>query len=186
MDPKQVRMAANMMKNMNNSDIDNLKNMAQNKSFVPPVNPIPNQPEANATANNSSSSFPKIEKFKNQGNEFFKQGSFQEASNNYLEAILEVDEARCEATSEIRKSELQRLEITCRLNYANAKSKLGEFETVISEASQVIKLDENNGKAYFRLGQAYFKLDKLTKAAESLREALNYLKGDQTGFHKTK
>ena len=77
MDPKQVRMAANMMKNMNNSDIDNLKNMAQNKSFVPPVNPIPNQPEANATANNSSSSFPKIEKFKNQGNEFFKQGSFQ-------------------------------------------------------------------------------------------------------------
>ena len=42
----------------------------------------------------------------------------------YFEAILEIEELELKNFIAINKKEIEALEISCRLNYANAKSKI--------------------------------------------------------------
>ena len=99
-----------------------------------------------------TSKYPKIEKFKNDGNDAFKKGKHDEASSLYFEvffyllkniyysyqAILEIEELRMKIPLESK--ELDQLEVSCRLNYANVKSKLDDYKIVLDQAKQVIYL----------------------------------------------
>lgn len=49
--------------------------------------------------------------------------------------------------------ELIALEIQCRSNYCNVKSKQNDFDTVRLQALKILEIEENE-KAYFRLAQA--------------------------------
>jgi hypothetical protein len=63
---------------------------------------------------------------------------------------LEIEEIKM---STKMNDELKNLEISCRLNYATTKSKLNDFEIVLSQAQEVLKYGDN-GKAFYRLGLA--------------------------------
>ena len=48
------------------------------------------------------------------------------------------------------------MEISCRLNLALAKEKLGEFDVVIDQCERILDYESKNGKACFRIGQAMY------------------------------
>ena len=54
--------------------------------------------------------------------------------------------------SKEKLTELEKLEISCRLNYANVKAKENDFDLVRTHAQEVLKIEPNNGKGNFRLG----------------------------------
>lgn len=188
------------MRNMNDNDLANIQRMAQNFQ-----GPMPNpysaqtqpQPKLNPSTSNSKESnpikiesdksrFPKIEAIKAKGNDFFKQGKFREAANSYLEvlfikkAILDIEENKS-IKNLMEDKDLKSLEIVCRLNYANAKSKLEDHEVSISQCQMVLKL-EDNFKAYFRLGHSYYYMKKLALSLENLEKAKKMMPNDQLGF----
>lgn len=80
------------------------------------------------------------------------------------------------------RKEFQALETSCRLNYCNVKAKLNDYHTVKIQAMLVLQKEEN-GKAYFRLGQAYNYLGDLDLAYESLEKAVDMLPADNTGMN---
>ena len=94
------------------------------------------------------------------------------ASLTTLQALLEIEEISAKNTG-FPKAELQKLEISCRLNYANAKSKIADYDIAIIQAKEVLKIEENK-KAYFRLGHAYFNLKKWERAVLNLKKALTF------------
>jgi len=108
----------------------------------------PFMPTQSQTATSSApSSYPEIEKLKNKGNEHFKKGEYDAASASYLEvsnlttfiinkAIIEIEDIRSKNRN-LRDEGLDNLEISCRLNYANAKAKLSDFEAVLTHAKAV-------------------------------------------------
>jgi len=61
---------------------------------------------------------------------------------------LEIQEERLNNT---KCKSLDDLEVSCRLNYANVKTKKNDFETSLSQAEQVLKIRED-GRAYYRIG----------------------------------
>ena len=81
--------------------------------------------------------------------------------------------------SKIADDELDNLEISCRLNYANVNAKEDDFDVVLTQAQEVLKIKEN-GKAYFRLGQAQMHFKKYEEALNNLEKAVNLLPQDDT------
>eukprot|EP01016_Furgasonia_blochmanni_P005760 TRINITY_DN12267_c0_g2_i2.p1 TRINITY_DN12267_c0_g2~~TRINITY_DN12267_c0_g2_i2.p1 ORF type:complete len:643 (-),score=139.41 TRINITY_DN12267_c0_g2_i2:945-2873(-) len=189
--PDLLRNSAGMMSNMSDNDFERMKNMA------PPPGGIPNPATyaSSSTPTTSSSAprtptastsesatanivFPKIENLKTKGNDQFKKGDYEKASSMYFEAIMECEEERTK-NNKNKKADLDKLEVACRLNYANAKAKLNDFEIVMLQAKEVLKLEEN-GKAYFRLGQAMYKMGKPEAGLINLEKAVQILKEDNT------
>jgi tetratricopeptide (TPR) repeat protein len=185
MSPEMFRTSANMMKNMDPNQINQMKDMASkmNPNSVPGFG-APTQPQAQSTAapkletQKSSGQFSKIEKLKGEGNDFFKQQQYDDASSKYFEAIIEIEEIK--ARGNVKNAELDELEISCRLNYCNVKSKVDEYGTVLSQAKEVLKLQPENGKGLFRQGQAYFHLKKYQLAIDYLSKAAPKLPTDKT------
>jgi tetratricopeptide (TPR) repeat protein len=205
--PELLKTSANMMKNMDPQELERMKNLAG--SFNPSAapfngsNPYVNAStpsykgstpsdsnrvftNSNTTANTTStSSFPKIETLKKKGNDLFSQGKYEEAGTVYFESILDIEEIRSGEGWEnggkgIRWEELKTLEIACRLNYAISKSKVGEWDVVLTQGKEVLKLGEN-GKARFRVGQALHYLGKNDSALSYLEKARELLPNDPTG-----
>ncbi|KAL2480804.1 Peptidyl-prolyl cis-trans isomerase FKBP65 [Abeliophyllum distichum] len=95
------------------------------------------------------------ERRKHEGNMLFKTGKFQLASKN--------DEEKLQANS---------LRMSCYLNNAACKLKLGEYLEVSSLCTKVLELDSLNVKALFRRSQAYMSTSDLEKAEEDIKRAL--------------
>jgi hypothetical protein len=55
------------------------------------------------------------------------------------QAIIEIEEIRCK-NKKLRDDELDTLEISCRLNYANVKAKVEDYDSVLSQAKKVISI----------------------------------------------
>ena len=127
----------------------------------------------------------------------FSQGKYEEAGTVYFEAILEIEELKAgegweeegrrrkeEGRKRVedggRNDELKALEVACRLNYAVSKSKLGEWDVVLTQGKEVLKLGEN-GKARFRVGQALSHLGKNEAAMGYLEKARELMSNDPIG-----
>jgi len=186
MTPEMFRSSASMMKNMDPAQLNQMKDMAtkmgpnlgQSASAPSNSSASTQKIENKSTTSQVSSQYPKIEKLKTDGNDAFKQGKYDQASASYFEAILDIEELRMK--KDFKSEELDLLEISCRLNYSNVKAKLNDFEIVLSQAKQVLKIQSNNGKGLFRLGQAYYHLKKYELALSNLQESAKILKDDET------
>lgn len=97
-----------------------------------------------------------------------------------LQAIIEIEEIRS-GRGNAQDEELDTLEVSCRLNYANVKAKEDEYDVVLTQAKAVLKVKEN-GKAYFRLGQALYHFKKYEEALKNLETAVSLLPSDDTGI----
>ena len=73
-----------------------------------------------------------------------------------------------------------KLETSCRLNYATTKAKLNEFNVVMDQAHEILRGGEN-GKAYYRLGQAYHHFKKYDRSLKNLEKAVKMLPDDVIG-----
>jgi len=193
MDPQMLRNNAGMMKNMNESQFSQMKDTAKNfkpgqfggPGAGPSATPTASTTNTSTTsstptsqATTSTSRYAHIEKLKNKGNDLFKKASYSEAATAYFEAIIEIEEIRSGKRNS-QDDELDNLEVSCRLNYANVKAKEDEFDVVLTQAKAVLKVKEN-GKAYFRLGQALHHFKKYEEALKNLETAVSPLPGDET------
>ncbi|KAH6828767.1 hypothetical protein C2S53_020224 [Perilla frutescens var. hirtella] len=93
---------------------------------------------------------------KNEGNTHFKNEKFQLASNNHQE-----------------KLEANSLRLSCYLNTAACKLKLGDYKDASRICTKVLELDSYNVKALFRRSQAYIRTCDLEKAEADINRALS-------------
>jgi tetratricopeptide (TPR) repeat protein len=195
MTPEMMRMSAQMMSGMDQSQFNQYKNMAGNMPFPGADGGFPGggTPTAGSTSQStpsfnksqsaaapetqkSSSNFSKIEGLKTKGNDYFKNGDMDSAGSAYFEAILEIEELRIK-NPKFDSTELTTLEVSCRLNYTTVKSKTSEWDICMEQAQKALKHGEN-GKALFRLGQAQYHQGKKKDAVGNLRRASQLLTTD--------
>ncbi|KAI9120830.1 hypothetical protein K1719_007863 [Acacia pycnantha] len=110
------------------------------------------------------------ERKKHDGNLLFKAEKFRRASNKYEKAIkcIEFDHS----FSDDEKSQANALRISCYLNNAACKLKLGEYAEASKLCTQVLEQDPLNVKALYRRCQAYLKTSDLEKAEADIKRAL--------------
>ncbi|GIQ84499.1 hypothetical protein KIPB_005998 [Kipferlia bialata] len=100
------------------------------------------------------------DKLKAQGNQAFKNGSFEKAKNLFSDAI-----ALCPSTpghSHIYYA-----------NRAAVHSKLGAWESVVSDAKKATELDPSYAKAYHRLGLGLLKTGDVKGAVRACEKAVS-------------
>ncbi|EAR89195.1 tetratricopeptide repeat protein (macronuclear) [Tetrahymena thermophila SB210] len=196
--PEMMRMASSMFSGMDESQKKNMMNMAQNmdqnqfsqaqqqfKKQQPTTaqpssssRPEPKKNQSTPSPPVDNSLYPQINQLKNKGNEKFKQQNYDEAAQFYLEAIISIDEERMKKLNTMQEMELKEIEINCRNNYCSVKAKQNDYLNMLTQAQAVLKLDPNNIKAKFRLGQSYYGLKKYERALELLTEAKNQSPSD--------
>ena len=177
MDPSFFRQMCKNMSQMDDSQLNNMKNMAQSNFNMNNNNnynnnnytTITNNSNTNSSTNNKTEGtiVGQVTKIKEQGNILFKQDKYDDAIKKYYEAIEEI---KTSTDKDKYKNELSELEKQCRLNIANCKLKTKDYEGVINECSIVL---ENNKcfKAYYRMGLALFYKKKYDKAFRYLDNA---------------
>jgi tetratricopeptide (TPR) repeat protein len=195
MSPQTFRQMAGQFKNMDESELERMKNMAPN---TPPMGFPTNQtvyPANNNNTTNKTDAKPqktnlstsandtnfsnggtqpksiveKLEKIKIEGNNFFRQGKYKEASEKYYEILNEMEYISNSDKTNYDK-QLEEMEIVCRLNIANTKIKQEDYDLVIHECLKVLKKSENY-KAHYRAGVAFFKKGSHLKAYHHLTKA---------------
>ncbi|KAK1365961.1 peptidyl-prolyl cis-trans isomerase FKBP65 [Heracleum sosnowskyi] len=107
---------------------------------------------------------------KEEGNVLFKVGKFWRASRKYEKASKYVEYDHSFSADE--KCQANALQISCHLNNAACKLKLGEYVEASRLCTKVLDLDESNVKALFRRSQAYLKTSELEKANDDIKRAL--------------
>ncbi|XP_059428085.1 70 kDa peptidyl-prolyl isomerase-like isoform X2 [Corylus avellana] len=110
------------------------------------------------------------ERNKNDGNVLFKAGKILSASRKYEKAAkyVEFDHSFTDAEKSIANA----VWLSCNLNRAACKLKLGEFLEASGLCTKVIEHDPLNVKALYRRSQAYLKISELEKAEADIKAAL--------------
>lgn len=99
--------------------------------------------DSSQDANTSELPLQQAQRFKNEGNAFFKKGKYDEAINMYNKAI--------ETCPEDNKTDLA----TFYQNRAAAYEQLKKWSSVIVDCSRALNLNERYEKALYRRGKAY-------------------------------
>ena len=158
-DPKLLRSASSSMANMDESTLDNMKNMAGNRMSSQAPAPTLNPPA------------PKALQLKNEGNEFFKAGKIGDAKKKYSEGIEEIDKLPLDIGN-------KDLEVTLRMNLCACLVKEEDFDAVIEQCKKSLLLGENP-KPFYRYGQALYKIGNPTKAIDYLEKAIQLSPSDE-------
>ncbi|KAL2320604.1 hypothetical protein Fmac_029573 [Flemingia macrophylla] len=110
------------------------------------------------------------ERKKHDGNLLFKAENFRRASKKYEKAVkyTEFDHS----FSEDEKRHANTLRLSCNLNNAACKLKLGEYIEASRLCTKVLEQDPSNIKALYRRCQAYLKTSDLEKAEADIKRAL--------------
>ena len=98
----------------------------------------------------------RIADLKSRGNLKFRAQKFDEASQLYLETILEIEDMDRSHLNTKEKNEMKTLEVSSRLNYCTSKSKIHDWEVILHQTREVLKIEPENCKAKFKLGQALY------------------------------
>lgn len=106
---------------------------------------------------------------KEKGNESFKKKQLTEAIAAYREGLCFLEHS--DQWTEQQQTQKNSVEVSLRLNLSNCYLKTGEFAQAIDEASQAIKLDEGNSKAWYRRGVSRAAFGLLEEARSDLASA---------------
>lgn len=115
---------------------------------------------------------------RNEGNEAFKQGNYQEALAKYSLALSFVDEDLMIQLQGFHYDQASAERIPALLNVAACHLKQENYQAAIAAASQVLAEDPGNGKARFRRGVAKRALGQTEAAIEDLMAARKAAPGD--------
>ncbi|KAE9599730.1 hypothetical protein Lal_00045764 [Lupinus albus] len=110
------------------------------------------------------------ERKKHDGNLLFKTENYSSACKKYEQAIrcIEFDHS----FSDDEKRRANTLRLSCNLNKAACKLKLGEYSEASRLCTKVLEKDPLNVKALYRRCQAYLKTSDLEKAEADIKRAL--------------
>lgn len=112
------------------------------------------------------------EKFKDKGNEYFKEGKYAEAIDEYTKAVdLKVEGPKAAVFL---------------TNRAFANMKLENYGLAIEDADNAIKINPHFVKAYYRKGSAYVALAKYEPAYKTFRQAAQLAPTDSDVQEKLK
>ncbi len=108
------------------------------------------------------------------GNGFFKSSEYAKANERYGVALELLERADNEAADDDddAATAIKDAAVKCRLNSAACLLKLQGYTAASAQASAVIRLDPENAKAHFRLGQALAAIGDLPNAQQSLTDAI--------------
>lgn len=112
---------------------------------------------------------------KAEGTTLFKAGSYAEAADAYRGAadyLHEVDELLGEAEEDAQKAkEALALEVTCELNAAQCRLKLGEPRLALEACNRALELEADNVKALYRRASAHRQLQAFADAKSDIVKA---------------
>eukprot|EP00794_Sanderia_malayensis_P012987 gene12986-14325_t len=104
------------------------------------------------------------------GNSFFVDGKLQEAFENYsagiklLIPVFDPEEAQLDTANSLKTS--------LYLNIAACQLKLKQYDYVICNCTKVLKIDQDNVKAFYRRAIAFTELNRLEDAQVDIRTGL--------------
>ncbi|CCD24188.1 HSP70/90 family co-chaperone CNS1 NDAI_0C05290 [Naumovozyma dairenensis CBS 421] len=102
------------------------------------------------------------ENFKNQGNDLYKAKRFKDARDVYLKGI------------QIENNKDVKIKESLFANKAACELELKNFRRCINDCKNALQLNPKNVKCYFRMTRAFFALDKLEEAKESVEFGLKF------------
>ena len=197
MDVGMFRQMSKQMSNSTDNDLNNMKNTAsnmrtgnntnnnqqQNNTYSSYNNNNQKYQQSNQNSVNSekdklndllkeSSEMDKLQKIKESGNQLFKQNNYTSAKEKYYELLSSINTVYEETKKPEEIKFLDDLKVTCRLNIANCYLKLKEYDLVINECVKILRLDQENFKANYRMGVAYYSKKDFIKAKESFDKSL--------------
>ncbi|XP_077210967.1 70 kDa peptidyl-prolyl isomerase-like [Tasmannia lanceolata] len=111
------------------------------------------------------------QKKKDEGNELFKAQEFRRASKKYEKAAKYVEYDH--SFSEEEKIQANTLKISCYLNNASCKLKLGQYIETLRLCTKVLDLDPHNVKALYRRSQSYVRTSEFEKAEADIKKSLS-------------
>jgi len=182
-DPSRVPFFNNANNTSNSGSTNTSQNTTRNNSNINTHTTQSNTTQKNKTDTSSNNFYhkqtvvEKLENIKKAGNDCFRQNKYKEACEKYYEALNELEYIPDSEKINFKK-ELEDLEVVCRLNIANSKLKMEDYDLVIHECLKVLKKSENF-KAHYRAGVAYYKKGNYTKAYHHLNKAKEVNKNEE-------
>lgn len=151
--------------------------------------------------------YEEVPELKNQGGALYREGNVKDALAKYERALAMIESLfKCETVLDLQKErmdtargipiddsdgvktsirldELEEWNKSLRLNYAACKLKLHEYDSVIIQCTEVLKLDSGSLKGLFRRAQAYIAKGRdLDLAGKDLMAMQNLFAKDQQRF----
>jgi tetratricopeptide (TPR) repeat protein len=126
----------------------------------------------------------RLNKIKEQGNDLFRQNKFGEANDKYYEVLNEISYVDEDSVEKYRR-ELDDLELLCRLNIANVKLKIEDYDLALRECLKVLKKNEKNFKGNYRAGICYYKKGNYNKAFDCFTKAKEINSSEEAQQGKT-
>ncbi|XP_078369415.1 peptidyl-prolyl cis-trans isomerase D-like [Oculina patagonica] len=138
------------------------------------------------------------EKIKSIGNEQFKKQNYTVAEKKYSKTLRylnhaddsdgetssesedEKDKSEKEKKEKIYEEKIKTLSISCYLNRAACKIKLGDNAGAVADCNEVLDVDENNIKALYRKGQANTNMKDFEQAKLDLQAAAKLAPDDKS------
>ncbi|XP_067042063.1 peptidyl-prolyl cis-trans isomerase D-like [Acropora muricata] len=145
--------------------------------------------------NNVEKVLMEVELLKSIGNEQFKAQNYEEAEKKYaktlryLKRIDSDDETdSSEGENDAPKDEkasgseekIKTLSISCYLNRAACKGKLGDHSGAVEDCNEVLNMDTSNVKALYRRGQANTNMKDFEQALTDLQAAAKLAPSDKS------
>jgi tetratricopeptide (TPR) repeat protein len=103
----------------------------------------------------------------------FKDKKMDEAEKLYNEAVLKIEEVRDKIPIS-QKQNLINLETSCLLNLSNIRAGNNDFTGLLNLSKEVVMLNPQSGKGFYRYAQALFGLEKYEAAFEKIKQAQKY------------
>jgi len=109
-------------------------------------------------------------KKKDEGNQLFKEGKYNEALQSYSNAIDYFKNSF--GFSEDEKKRADEVKLPCFLNLAATQLRTKDYSDCVLNCHKALDIDSNNVKALFRRGQAYSRLNDFDKAKSDFTEVI--------------
>lgn len=116
---------------------------------------------------------------KEAGNYFYRSGDFVKSARKYRKLTRYYNFFKDQTTDESDKKLLDTFQLVNLTNLAATELKLGDFKDVIFTCNAVIKLDQDNSKAFYRRGIANLELKNYELAIDDLKMAHNLVPGNR-------
>ena len=117
---------------------------------------------------------------KERGNAFYAKGEWVQAAKMYEQGVLKFVDWYVESlATDKERNMVHAVKLPCHLNLAECSRRLGNYQHVVVQCTQVINfMDAHNVKALFRRGASYLQLGNLDDAHRDLKRALALSPGD--------
>jgi len=119
---------------------------------------------------NATEKIEAAEKYKESGNDAYKNGKYSRATKKYTAAIkfIEFDSSFTDEEKQVAK----KLKISLNLNSAAVAIKTKSWDTARKSSEKVLDLERSNEKALYRFAQASMELGEYEESRRSLKKIL--------------